>query len=872
MFHYRRDECMFCATMFKDDLLAMMHLSDHIEKLKRSKESAAQVNSVPKTKNVSTIKTSSKAKTTHMSSEHRSSERQRRSNNSSQSISLSDSTPSRSRELRSNDKSVDGQSLHGTKLNASKHLNVKPPVQKINGHIGQKKELNRPKRDAGAKQETSQERTNDKAERLQENQDAMKESREPAEEKALEQQERLCCPVNGCFWFTDLSKNRVALLYHALEDHKGEEKPLHLAFRVGNGKCSSCMRVMWSFEHFQHHVERHRLAPRHPCLHQGCAARFKTGIEMRRHTRKHSPLQAVCCLPGCSQLFICLWALNLHEREHYASKSTKADKNTDEPTVDGHNNTLQEEKQQNHKANTAANKSVSVKAARKLRREATHDPSTEKPAESVQEDELKDRKETHVLKNLSNKDTSTQPAGPNLRLRHILRTNTTKNHRELKHNNKVRHKFKKKQVKVDTKGPKRRGRPPKAKVAVRDENTTDVPKSEPVVETTKAEKISEVSNESKEEEKSLHIQDEVKTTEELINKSKINKQDHVKQKISIANSVISTTSTDRVRNKAKKRCATTGSGSQTAPSDSKKLKVTETKANAKIVKKKSPVKEPTSASKSPATSTSSNSVPANRLNPIAAPPTTSGEQTKTVGKLRKPHRKEKTASSDTKKDTICKKVDKKTPKGCKDASKTPALKKSKSAQKQAKAAAADVGEKAKEEEKTQKGTTGENSIESNTANGKLKNVQEEGDAGIVKKTCQDLSCASASKEPVNTEDKGVKAEAVESLVKEEETQKCVKQEILTGYGRGPYVRPPPTAYLDEKYITMPKRRKELLFSQSSRKSPPLLQTCSAALPQRQRCANCFATFNSAEDLQSHLQLNKCSNLFGFDSDDEGNLF
>ncbi|KAL3045671.1 hypothetical protein OYC64_013843 [Pagothenia borchgrevinki] len=848
MFHYRRDECMFCGTMFKDDLLAMMHLSDHIEKLKRSKESAAQVNPVSKTKNVSTIKTSSKAKTAGMSSRRHSSERQRRSTDSSQSISLPDSTPSRSRELRS--KSVDGRSLHEKK--PSKHLNSKTPVQKINGHIiFKKEELGRPKKDAGAKptkQETSPQRTNDKAEspRLQENQDSTKESRKIVEEKSVERKEKLCCPVKGCAWFTDQSKKRVALLYHALEDHNGEEKVLHLAFRVGDGKCSSCMRVMWSFEHFQHHVERHRLAPRHPCLHQGCAARFKTGIEMRRHTRKHSPLQAVCCLPGCSQLFICLWALNLHEREHYASKSTKAEKNTNEQTRDKHNNTLHGKKQPNHKPKTTANKSVSVKSARKLRGDATHHSSTEKPAESVQKDELKEKKETkdsHVLKNLSNKDTCTQPAGPNLRLRHMLRkvTNTTRSHKvissALKHNIKVRHKFKKKEVKVDTKGQKRRGRPPKAKVAVHDENTTNAPNSQTVVETTKAEKI-----ESKEEEKSLHVQDVLKITETSINqsKSKINKQmkkTHVKQnKISTAivavnglNQEISTTSADKVRNKVKKRCAATGNGSLTAPSDSKKLKVTETKANAKIVRKKSPVKEPTSASTSPATSISSNSVPANGLNLITAPPNTSGEKTQTVGKSRKPQKRKK-----EKQDQIRKKVDKKMPKGCKDVSKTSLLKKSKSAEKQASTLAESAT--AVGDTQTQKGTTEENSIHPNTANKKRKNVQEEGDAEIVKKTCQDPSGASASEEPVNTEEKEVKAE--ERALKEEETQssltsspgyaplkngqaaKEVKQEVLPGYGRRPYVRPPPTAYLDEKYITMPKRRKEPSFSHSPQKSPP----------------------------------------------------
>ncbi|KAG7263704.1 hypothetical protein CRUP_018938 [Coryphaenoides rupestris] len=149
-----------------------------------------------------------------------------------------------------------------------------------------------------------------------------------------------CCPVVGCHWHGNLSRSPLTLLYHALEDHHRDDTPLELAFHMGNGQCSVCLRVLWSFQHYQHHVERHRLTPRHPCLHQGCGARFKTGMEMRRHSRKHIPLQASCCVPGCSELFICLWALNLHEREHYAVKNDKSAKACGEENR-GHSKTEQ---------------------------------------------------------------------------------------------------------------------------------------------------------------------------------------------------------------------------------------------------------------------------------------------------------------------------------------------------------------------------------------------------------------------------------------------------------------------------------------------------------------------------------------------------
>uniref|UniRef100_A0A4W6F7J2 C2H2-type domain-containing protein n=1 Tax=Lates calcarifer TaxID=8187 RepID=A0A4W6F7J2_LATCA len=530
MFHYRKDECMFCGTMFKDDLLAMMHLSDHIEKLKRSKESAGnktQENRVSETKDISTPKTSAKAKTTDMSSGRRSSPRPKKSAVCPKSVSLQDSSPSKARKLRSNDKTVDCQFLQQKKLNTSNNGSKNyelPENQDIEMEFG-----------------CSTDNNMKETESLHVLKAATKQDGKAAEEKFVEPQEKVCCPVDGCAWFTDLSKNRVALLYHALEDHYGEIRPLELAFHIGNSRCSICMRVLWSFEHFQHHVERHRITPRHPCPHQGCTARFKTGMEMRRHARRHSPLQAVCCLPGCSQLFICLWALNLHEREHYASKPIKPDKITNEPTGDKHSN-------------------------------------DKSPAQLVS--------------------------------------------------------------------------PPKA------------------VE------ISIVSNRLAEEE-SKQDQDLVKTTETSVEESKSKKS-----------------------------------------------------LNKQI--KKSNVKQ-------------------------------KGVSRDTSTAVRK-------ASAETTQATIS------------------------------------------------------SSGYSLTMNGQAAR---------------------------------------------EDAKSAVCKETLAEYSKKPYMRLPPTAYLDEKYITMPKRRKEMSLFQAPHRNPPPGQACVTAALQRQRCANCFATFNSAEDLQIHLQLQKCSNLFGFDSDDEG---
>uniref|UniRef100_A0A8C2ZJ48 C2H2-type domain-containing protein n=1 Tax=Cyclopterus lumpus TaxID=8103 RepID=A0A8C2ZJ48_CYCLU len=523
MFHYRKDECMFCGTMFKDDLLAMMHLSDHIEKLKRLKE--LEGNNVQETKDISTCKTSVKAKTTNLSSERRSSGRSRTSTDCPKSTSTPHSSPSGSRQLRSNDKPVDEK-----KQNVSKHLDSQTPVHKVNGHIGKK--------------------------------------------KGLEPQENVCCPVEGCSWFKDRSKKGVALLYHALEDHDGEVQPLEVAFRVGHGKCSSCMRVMWSFEHFQHHVDRHRLSPRHPCPHQGCTSRFKTGIEMRRHARRHSPLQAVCCVPGCSQLFICLWALNLHEREHYASKPTKPDKNANEPT------------------NAPNGKKQPVKKR-----------STSKESPTASSD--------------SKSKSGAQPVAARAAA----------------------------DCSLDAKG------------GATDATLSSVP-------------------------------------------------------------------------------AATASGSNDTEENTQKVTQRGESKNPHITKKSDP-----------------NGASEKRKN---------GE----------------------KKD----------------------------------------GEKKDGEKKDGEKKDGE-------------------------KKHADQGARPASERPENPKASEVK-------------------DALAGYGNRPYKRPPPTAYLAEKYITMPKRRKELSGHQSPQKSTLPPESRATKTPQRRRCANCFATFNSAEELQSHHQLQKCSNLFGFDSDDE----
>lgn len=1007
MFHYRKDECMFCGTAFKDDLLAMMHLSDHIEKLKRIKEPVGKqghensLSLVSESKDFSTPKTSVKTKTTLVSSS-RSSGRLKKLD-CSKSVILPDSKPSEFRKLRSNARQADGQVLQQKKQNTLQHLNGETPVHNVNGHIGKKQAV---KKNSEAKQphtrqvtppgKTSNDRNmlpgkkhgidvdltispaptekhsgcsrESKTKEAESRQLPKKASKQSGKEKNMTPQEKVCCPVDGCAWFTDLSKSCVAPLYHALDDHYGEVKPLELAFQVGNGKCSICKRVLWSFDHFLHHVERHRLSPRHPCPHQGCPARFKTGIEMRRHARKHSPLQALCCLPGCSKLFICLWALNLHEREHYASKDSKPDKSTDMQTGDKQNNTQSGKKQQGYMSNDAVSETVSVKDAPRLRQEDTHHLSSGKhdgaaslsaARTSRLKQGLKDRSETkdlNILKNLSNKDASAQPTVSCLRARQTLRkeANTTlttsKSHRVfssslLKQSRKFRHKFRRKLVKVNAKGCKTRRRLAKLNQAVHDENDTDpetIHKDEKGPELTSSLKSAEISKDVSNnsiEEKRKHVAEAEASTDEANLKKSVDKQaeDDVKHKDDLRDTATADAAANILNKTTIKKLHEVRKRPSSDPVILDSSKSKKSKTSTKKTKKNCSPNEPVSVlqdstkyksaveAKAPEAmgkmcemgedaqvqNTDStrddcdNPAPviADTVDENMAPPTSSSENTHNLtveGNSKKTHTTGKEGKKVKNRRMAC--LGKKNKEGTrrekwprKVIAKTSAAKKmttKSEAQEQVEAKTILVNTiygnvdtsdltltkgvngktkpaaaaEPRQRNKSKKGPIRRRS-DPKKANQRRKKMNRGGvmKAGADQRLCEGKGAASALGGP--GEPLAVNGQTANEDFK---SPKC--EDILAKYSKRPYMRPPPTAYLDEKYITMPKRRKEISFFPWPRNDPAPEQTSASPALQRQRCANCFATFNSAEELQSHLQLQNCSTLFGFDSDDEGEYY
>ncbi|XP_004675337.2 PREDICTED: zinc finger protein 654 [Condylura cristata] len=90
----------------------------------------------------------------------------------------------------------------------------------------------------------------------------------------------------------------------------------------------------------------------------------------------------------------------------------------------------------------------------------------------------------------------------------------------------------------------------------------------------------------------------------------------------------------------------------------------------------------------------------------------------------------------------------------------------------------------------------------------------------------------------------------------------------TSYGlilTKPYVRPLPPSYLDERYLSMPKRRKFLTDKVDACSDQD--NVCKKPV-KRLRCGKCLTTYCNAEALEAHLAQKKCQTLFGFDSDDE----
>uniref|UniRef100_A0A3Q1CFR7 C2H2-type domain-containing protein n=1 Tax=Amphiprion ocellaris TaxID=80972 RepID=A0A3Q1CFR7_AMPOC len=112
-------------------------------------------------------------------------------------------------------------------------------------------------------------------------------------------------------------------------------------------------------------------------------------------------------------------------------------------------------------------------------------------------------------------------------------------------------------------------------------------------------------------------------------------------------------------------------------------------------------------------------------------------------------------------------------------------------------------------------------------------------------------------EDMSTMAEGVQQNMGEPHITEHKTFKP-EDPSYAPFVKAPFIRPPPSTYLDESLLSMRKRRS--VDEQVVEVAPEQ--------KIRHRCDKCLSSFSSLEELQNHQALNTCSALFGFDSDDE----
>ncbi|XP_074515774.1 zinc finger protein 654 [Sebastes fasciatus] len=137
-------------------------------------------------------------------------------------------------------------------------------------------------------------------------------------------------------------------------------------------------------------------------------------------------------------------------------------------------------------------------------------------------------------------------------------------------------------------------------------------------------------------------------------------------------------------------------------------------------------------------------------------------------------------------------------------------------------------------------------------------------------------------EDLSTLSEGVQQTLGEPHITEHKTFKPEDPAYAT-FVKAPFIRPPPSTYLDESLLSMRKRRatdvvaprKNIYWGNYKKNKDPVpeeqqkqVENVAPVHKIRHRCDKCLSSFSSLEELQKHQALNTCSALFGFDSDDE----
>lgn len=133
---------------------------------------------------------------------------------------------------------------------------------------------------------------------------------------------------------------------------------------------------------------------------------------------------------------------------------------------------------------------------------------------------------------------------------------------------------------------------------------------------------------------------------------------------------------------------------------------------------------------------------------------------------------------------------------------------------------------------------------------------------------------------LSTLSEGIQQKLGEPHITEHKTFKPEDPSYAT-FVKAPFIRPPPSTYMDESLLSMRKRRSAeepsprknpyWSYRKKADPAPDRQQEASPEPPEqktRVRCDKCLSSFGSVDELQKHKALNTCSALFGFDSDDE----
>ncbi|XP_029600940.1 uncharacterized protein LOC115184094 isoform X2 [Salmo trutta] len=911
MYHFRRDQCMFCRMLFKNDLLAMMHLSQHIDKLKKG-NLASDIEEVRENCKAGMSDTPGRStqrgrrgrkripvnSTESTESSTPPDNRKLRSTNRTSSINSSESTPPDRRKLRSTNRlSTDSQPSPETKL-TTEESEGKQSTQRVNGQRGRRRfKVERTEGDGDTQAEEQE-----KIGRRQEEEHSAPEQREEPVEistspvktstgeqggtysspltKTLEEEEKPCssaktmedktesqavsvtqdrlsverpleisvqgketpggCPVEGC---TEIfTGKRRSLLGHILDDHCGDAKPLETMFRQGNGKCNICKKPVFTLQHYQHHTVWHKGIPRHPCLHDGCKARFSAATEMRNHTKTHQPLLAVCCFPGCQERLACLPELNRHEQEHYRLPKEGKDESVFSTLLT--NNT-----------------SVKVIKQCKMRRNKLQKMQGVKRLWPLREKEGSATDLTTTVKVTRKYDlTKTLKSKQVVKKRHVPRDKDpcTTDHSNVSVN--VTNKLKKLQVK-------------RKPCVVRKMNAPTTPVT---TANEKAEKVS----------KKLKMIHKVKKAL-AVKRQNVSKDNYTPTGPTTSTTIIATekvTKKLQILNNLKKMLVIkkpnvskekdTQPGPTTDTKGTKKSKVTDKLKKTQLVKKQSVVKD---IRKISIVSTDDDTQPV----PSTVTPKVAENLPVVTDKVKK--------TQVLKKQSVIKEHKRPVSKEPRKTSKKPVKSKTSGPEKHVNKVTELLGSKDKEvvesisKEEDNKPlvetshSTASSVCEQKMVNGHLKEITEE--SPKYQKSLKTSTVSKSKKcEPQNHKPASPKTPSNTPQTPSNTPKTSIKEEAKnsTFFGKiknRPYIRPPPTAYLDERYTTMPKRRKEMSWTPHfSPMLPDLVVeasgTTATPLVHRQRCAKCFLSFNSGEELQTHLSLKKCTNLFGFDSDED----